>query len=79
MDVRYFIRYHLNGRSTLHLCLELSISEQIIRNSFLFCGIFTMHFHTIKNNNIKQMQLNAFIIYIKYFYTFRPLLVILRD
>jgi hypothetical protein len=33
----------------------------------------------INNNNIQQMHLNTFIIYVKYSYMFRPLLAIIRE
>jgi hypothetical protein len=41
--------------------------------------MFTVHFHKINNNNIQQMHLNTFIIYVKYSYMFRLLLAILRE
>jgi hypothetical protein len=44
----------------------------------LFYGMFTVHFHKIKNNNILQVHFNTFITYVKYSYMFRPSWAIFR-
>ena len=44
--------------------MKFNIGEFFEILSTSFSGMFTVHFHKIKNNNVQQMHLNTFVIYI---------------